>query len=134
MTAKEAIDKALPLARAIQSYWDAELPKRHPRYPLMESEDAEDGPPPPETQELRDLLESLPDETLYKLGLVMFLGRRAIRPNKLESGYQELLEQHDRSFLIERILGDYHLAEYLEDGLERLTVDIDRFHPVPAGV
>ena len=137
MTAMEAVEKALPLARAIQTYWDVELPKRHPRYPYMESPDADDGPPPPETQELRELLESLSDETLYKVGLVMFLGRRSIRPENLAAGHQELVEEYERDFLSEWILSDYHLAEYLEDALEMLTargVDLDRLDLTPVGV
>jgi len=134
MTVKAALSKIIPLARAIQDYWDAELPKRHPKYPLVDPPDAGDGPPPPETEQLQLFLEQLPEETLYKLAMVMDYWRN--RSLDLEESYRDIRGEYDAPFLIARMLDNYHLYEELEYGLEILSekhIDLDQFDFISAG-
>ena len=74
MNLSESANKVIRLASRVRDYYAAELPKRHPHYPLV-GPDEESAPPPPEETELRDFLASLPDETIYQLTLLMYLGR-----------------------------------------------------------
>jgi hypothetical protein len=67
MKFSETVNRVIGLATKIREYWDRELPKRHPNYPILNSPDDDDGPPPPEEAELREFLESLPSEDVYKL-------------------------------------------------------------------
>src|SRR5207245_2106934 len=89
MTVRTAANKVVPLARAIQDYWETELPKRHPNYPIVDP-NADSGPPPPEEQQLRQLLGQLPEETVYKLALLMFLGRGDFDMSDLAGEYRAL--------------------------------------------
>lgn len=135
MTVATAVTKTIPLARAIQDYWEAELPKRHPRYPLVDP-NADDGPPPPETQQLRQLLEQLPEETLYKLGLIVSPGRARYDTTRLESRYHELHDEYDVSSLIAWMLDNIHLADDLEYEMEILSdkgIDLDKLDLTLAG-
>lgn len=83
--------EAIALATAIRSYWDTELPKRHPNYPVV-SPGEDSGPPPPEERQLRNLLLSLSEEDIYKVLLLMSLGRGDVGPADL-AGHFELLKK-----------------------------------------
>ena len=136
MTITTATERILPLARAIQEYWEAELPKRHPKYPLVDP-NADDGPPPPETEQLRQLLEQLPENTLYKLEFILSPGRARFDKSRLESRYQELRDEYDAPFLIVHMLDNVHLADELEYGMETLNergIGLDQLDLIPAGV
>lgn len=124
-TAKRVID----LATTIRRYWDAELPKRHPSYPLVKAGE-DSGPPPPEEAELRGLLQSLPSEDLYKLLALMYLGRGDFNATGFESMVHELRGPFpDRDRVIRQMMSKGPLAEYLADGLHELAdhgLDIDK--------
>lgn len=77
MNLSEAVNKVIDLSSKIRDYYDAELPKRYPNYPLVELADLEtdDDFPPPEEIELKEFLATLPEETIYLLLLIMRLGR-----------------------------------------------------------
>src|SRR5439155_17802771 len=79
---------------AVRTYWENELPKRHRDYPLVHpGEDS--GPPPPEQETLRDLLARLPEEMIYKLALIVDVGRGVCNPSDLATAYQEVEESYD---------------------------------------
>lgn len=116
-TIKEVID----LANAIQTYWDSELPKHHPQYPIIHL-DEDSGPPPPEEQELNDFLANLPDDVVYKLLLIMYLGRGDFGTDDLAGSYETLKRtfgnpDHAASQMMEKA----PLAYYLSDGLAELN-------------
>src|SRR5947209_17797467 len=91
MKLSETAKEVIALAEAIRNYWDAELPKRHPHYPFVHpGEDS--GPPPPEEKRLRDLLASLPDDDVYKLALIMHLGRGDFGTEDLVGNFEALKE------------------------------------------
>jgi hypothetical protein len=130
-TAAEVID----LAEAIRSYWNTELPKRHPHYPMI-SPGEDSGPPPPEKQELKNLLASLPEDEIYKLILLMYLGRGDFVIDDLAEQYETLRNRFakpDRA--IAQLMEKAPLADYLTAGLDELKksgIDVDQlaFAPV----
>ena len=135
MTIATAVSKVMPLAMAIQNYWEKELPRRHPNYPLVDP-NVDDGPPPPETQLLREFLERLPEETLYRLGLIISPGRARFDTSRLESRYHELRDEYDVSSCIAWVLDNIHLADDLEYGMEILSekgIDLDKLDLTLAG-
>src|SRR5688500_9727483 len=74
MPFSDTVKRVMDLAGAIQEFWDVELRKWHPKYPIVGDEGQYTGPPPPEEAELRDLLRSLPPADLYKLMALAELG------------------------------------------------------------
>ncbi len=129
MKLSEAVGKVIDLARKIREYYAAELPKRHPNYPLVGA-DEESAPPPPEETELRQFLAGLLDETVYQLALIMYLGRGDFTVDELAACYDDLKRtfvhpEHAASQMIDKA----PLADYLVDGLEELRkhgIDVDK--------
>jgi hypothetical protein len=128
MTFSATVKRVIDLATAIRDYWEHELPKRHPDYPIIKAGE-DDGPPPPEEEELRDLLLGLPRSDLYKLLSLMYFGRGDFDAIGLESTAQDLARAYpDRERVIRQVMAKGPLADYLEDGLGKLAVlgiDVD---------
>ena len=74
MKLSDTIKKVIALAEVIHDYWERELPKRYRDYPFVH-EGETDGPPPPEQKKLERLLARLPEEVVYQLVLIMYIGR-----------------------------------------------------------
>ena len=66
MNLSEATNRVIDLADKVREYYDRELPKWHPNYPVAYP-DEKDPPPPPEEKELRDFLVSLPEDMIHQL-------------------------------------------------------------------
>lgn len=130
MKLSEAAGKVIALAEAIRTYWDRELPKRHPRYPLVQpGEDS--GPPPPEEAELANFVARLPADDLYKLSLIMHLGRGDIGVDHLADHYRELRSTLRKPEAASQIVGNAPVGEYLADGLAELNrsgIDLDHLN------
>src|SRR5947209_17259771 len=95
MKLSETAKEVIALAEAIRNYWDAELPKRHPDYPFVHpGEDS--GPPPPEEKKLKGLLARLPADMVYKLALIMHLGRGDFGTDDLAAHYQALKRRYGK--------------------------------------
>lgn len=129
MKLSAAVTKVTNLAEAIRTYWERELPKRHPNYPIVEpGEDS--GPPPPEAKKLRQLLTSLPDEDLYKLALVTYLGRGDFDTSDLAGAYHGLRDNFgDPADIVAQIMETAPLADYLTEGMAILkarNMDLDK--------
>ena len=128
MTFSEAAAEVIRLADARRAYWNTELPKYHPDYPLVRAKDRR-PPPPPEDGQLRLLLTTLPADVVYKLILTMYLGRGDFGTPELAEEYAEM----KRAFPEPRIAasqmsGKVPLGDYLRDGLVRLGkagIDLD---------
>jgi hypothetical protein len=120
MKLSEAAQRVITLAREVRRYYNTELPKWYPDYPVIST--AQKGPPPPkEERELRNLLRSLPSETIYRLTLVMYLGRGDFGTDDLPGNYEALRQTFGKpegaaSQMMEKV----PLAEYLSDGLSEL--------------
>ncbi len=128
MKLSETAEQVIRLGEAIRNYWDAELPKRHRDYPFVHpGEDS--GPPPPEEKELNDLLSSLPDDELYKLLLIMHLGRGDFGMDDLQAHYEALKERWETpEWAAAMMTQKPSLPYYLTDGLAKLKksgIDID---------
>jgi hypothetical protein len=138
MKLSEAAKEAIALADAIRNYWDTELPKRHPHYPLIHAGE-NSGPPPPEEKKLRDLFASLPEDAIYKLVLIMYLGRGDFGTDHLAEHYQALKETFEKpDWAASQMLHKRPFADYLTDGLAELKksgIDVDQltFAPVNSG-
>ncbi|HVA48340.1 MAG TPA: DUF3775 domain-containing protein [Pirellulales bacterium] len=128
MQLSETVAKVIALATAIDDYWDIELPKRHANYPLV-SPGEDSGPPPPEEQELSDLLTGLPEDQLYKLVLLAHLGRGGFGTDDLPGHYEDMVERFPTTEeAVAQMLGMGGLGDYLVDGqakLEKSGTDID---------
>lgn len=128
MKLSETATKVIALAEAIRNYWDTELPKRHPDYPFVHpGEDS--GPPPPEEKKLKALLARLPGDMVYKLALIMHLGRGEFGTDNLASHYQVLKRTYGKPGSAAAQLAEKaSLAEDLTDGLAELKkagIDMD---------
>ena len=132
MKLSQVLPEVIRLSQAISDYWETELPKRHPNYPLVyPGEDS--GPPPPEEKTLRDLLDGLPEDALYKIALIMHLGFRALRNGQAclgipegEGGVRAAGSRRLPDWQRRRSLGDE-----LSDGLEILGkagIDVDKMN------
>jgi hypothetical protein len=128
MKLSEAIKKILPIADAIRIYWDTELPKYYPNYPFANPGE-EDPPPPPEEKKLKQLLARLSDHDIYKLALIVFLGKWGFDRFDLAGRYQMVMERNeDREWAVGGLLNDIDLADHLREGLEELNkkgLDVD---------
>ena len=131
MKLSQVLPEVIRLSQAISDYWETELPKRHPHYPL-EYPGEDSGPPPPEEKTLRDLLDGLPEDALYKIALVMYLGCRHFGTDKLASEYQRLKEEFGpREEAVAVLAAMASLGDDLSDGLEELRkagIDVDKMN------
>jgi hypothetical protein len=134
MNFSEVVHKVIDLSGKIRDYYDTEMPKRFPNYPLINSaagESEEDVPPPPEEKELSDFLASLPEETIYQLYLLMHLGRWEFSANDLAENYERLKKMVEtaENAVFEMTAFDTTLGGNLLDGLEELRqhkINIDK--------
>jgi hypothetical protein len=129
MTLLEAAHKVIALAREVRDYYAAELPKRHRHYPLVDL-DEESPPAPSAERELRAFLSSLPEETVYQLILIMYLGRGDFGVDDLAGYYKALNGTFgDREHAVSQMTDKAPLADYLSDGLEELRkhrIDVNK--------
>jgi hypothetical protein len=128
MNLSEAVNRVIDLAGKVRDYYEAELPKRHPNYPLVGPDD-ETTPPPPEEKELDDFLASLSDELIYQLILLMYLGRGGVSADDLAGFYEDLKGTSSDPQAAASLLNRAVLAEELSDGLEELrkhNINVDK--------
>ena len=120
MTLSKAAERVIALARKVRAYYDAELPKWYPDYPFISP--GQEGPPPPkEERELRNFPRSLPPETIYRLMLVMDLGREDFGADDLSGSYPALKQRFGKpEMAIAQMMAEAPLAAYLSDGLSEL--------------
>jgi hypothetical protein len=120
MRLSEAVNRVIDLARKVREYYATELPKRHPNYPLV-GPDEESAPPPPEEKELRKFLSTLSDEMIYRLILIMYLGREDFGVDDLARQYETLRSGFsDSEYAVTQMMNAAPLADQLLDGLDEL--------------
>jgi hypothetical protein len=128
MTRTEAIQELIRLGELSRAYWNTELHRRHPKYPIIQhGEDS--GPPPPEDKQIHDLLNALPERDLYILLTLMYLGRGDFDLDHLALGYRKMKDAFPkRELAIDQMTGRTVLSEYLMDALEEIRqghIDLD---------
>jgi hypothetical protein len=129
MKLSEAAAEVVKLANTVREYWERELPKRHPDYPVMKPGE-KPLPPPPEEKRLADVLEKLPDDLVFQLGLITYLGRGDFDVSDLAANYESLKENFESpNALASQLTDKAPLGEYLENGLSELKrhgIDVDK--------
>ena len=137
MTFSETAAEVIRLAAARRAYWNAELPKHHPDYPIIRPGERRPSPPPEEAQ-LTGLLASLPPEVIYKLILTMCLGRGDFDTTALGDEYGAMKTTFPEPKIAAVLMnGKVPLDAYLRDGLDRLEqagIDLDATSLEPCGV
>jgi|HubBroStandDraft_6_1064221.scaffolds.fasta_scaffold18189_4 hypothetical protein len=120
--------RVITLAGQVQDYWNTELPKRHPSYPIISPEE-DSGPPPPQQAKLKELLASLSIEEIQKLIFLMYLGRGDFGTNDLATHYEAVKKRFRKpEQAISQMTGKVPLADYLADGMAELSkhgLDVD---------
>ena len=128
MKLSEAIREVIRLGDASRAYWDRELPKHHPHYPVIRAGE-ESAVPPPEDAQIQALLKSLPEDQLYALLLLTYVGRGDFSADHLLPAYQTMKETFpSRDLAIAQMSGQMTLAEYLTDAMEEIQkrhIDLD---------
>lgn len=128
MKLSEVTRQVIRLGDASRAYWDRELPKHHPHYPVIRAGE-HSAPPPPEDAQIEALLKSLPEDQLYALMLLTFLGRGDFSADHLAPAYQAMKEAlPTRELAIAQLTGQNTLAEYLTDAMEEIQkrhIDLD---------
>jgi hypothetical protein len=135
MKLSQAAKKTISLAAKIHAYYETELPKWFPQYPIITSEE-EGPPPPPEEKALRKFLLELPADLLYQLILIIYLGREEFGVDRLADTYAALKQSTaEPKWAVTEMVETASLADYLSDGLERLQahgIDVDHL-PLQGG-
>lgn len=134
MKVSEAANRVIDLSCRIREYYETELPKRFPNYPLLDREedlDIEEQMAPPEKQELRDFLETLSEETLFQLMLIRHLGRGEFGVENLAEDYEKLKKKLENvEYAIFRMMVfNATIGGELRDGLDQLrkhNIDVDK--------
>ena len=128
MKLSDAATRVSDLGSKIYDYYTSELPKYYRNYPLV-SPGEEGAPPPPEENELRQFLETLPADMVYRLALIMYLGREDFRTDDLADKYENAESTFgDSEYLRSVMVAHSPLVSYLSDGLEELHkhgIDVD---------
>jgi hypothetical protein len=120
MKLSEVVRQVIRLGDVSRAYWDRELPKHHPHYPMIRAGE-DSGPPPPEDAQIEALLKSLPEDQLYTLILLMYVGRGDFSADHLLPAYQAMKETFPtKDLAIAQMTGKRTLAEYLTDALEEI--------------
>lgn len=129
MNVSEAANRVIDLSRKIRDYYETELPKRHPNYPLV-GPGEETAPPPPEEKKLSDFLATLSDDTIYQLILIAEIGRGDFGTEDLAVNYESLKGMFgDSEQAVSEMMDIAPLADYLLDGLEELrkhNINVDK--------
>src|SRR5437016_5874035 len=129
MKLSEVVRELIRLGDKSRAYWDRELPKHHPHYPVIRAGE-NSAPPPPEDAQIEALLKRLPEDQLYALILLTYVGRGDFSADHLLPAYQTMKEIFpSRDLAIAQMTGMKTLAEYLTDALEEIQkrhIDLDR--------
>ena len=120
MKLSEVVRELIRLGDASRAYWDTELPKHHPHYPVILAEERS-APPPPEDAQIQALLNSLPEDQLYAVALLTYLGRGDFTADHLIRAYQTIKEiLPSMELAISQITGQKALGEYLTDAMAEI--------------
>src|SRR5262249_44240776 len=120
MKVSEIVREVIRLGDASRAYWDRELPRHHPHYPVIRAGEAP-APSPPEDTQIQKLLESLPENQLYALILLTYVGRGDFSADHIQAEYPTIRENFpSKEMAIAQLTGKTTLSEYLTDALEEM--------------
>lgn len=127
MRLSEVVAKVIRLGEASQAYWDAELPRHHPDYPFVR-EGEESPPAPPEDAEIESLLTGLPEDQLYAVLFLTYLGRGDFGLDHLPNAIRVARARFPAKELAIGQVVAKPVAEYLIDAMEKTLkhgIDVD---------
>ncbi len=129
MRLSEVVREIIRLGDASRAYWDRELPKHHPHYPVIRAGE-DSAPPSPEDAQIQALLKSLPEDQLYDVLLLTYVGRGDFSADNLPAARQNVKEIFpSRDLAIAQLTGSKTLlGEYLTDAMEEIQkrgIDLD---------
>lgn len=128
MKLSEVVREIIRLGDASRAYWDRELPKHHPHYPVILADESS-APPPPEDAQIQALLKSLPEDQLYTVTLLTYMGRGDFTADRLKSAYRTIKEiLPSKELAIAQITEQKTLGEYLTDAIAEIQkhhIDLD---------
>lgn len=105
------------------------MPKHHPHYPVIHAGEVP-APPPPEDARIEALLKSLPEDQLYALLVLTYVGRGDFSADHLLPAYHTTKEAFpSKELAIAQMTGTSTLAEYLTDAIEEIQkrhIDLDQ--------
>jgi hypothetical protein len=120
MKLSEVVREVIRLGDASRAYWDRELPKHHPHYPVILAEERS-APPPPEDAQIQVLLNSLPEDQLYAVTLLTYVGRGDFTVDRLIPAYRTVKDiLPSKELAIAQITGQKTLGEYLTDAMAEI--------------
>jgi hypothetical protein len=130
MNLSDAVNRVIELSDKVHDYYETELRKRYPSYPLVDLDEG-NVPPPHEEQELRDFLSSLSDELIYQLTLIRDLHRGVVGRDDLAEAYETSKEMiGDRENAISELMYSVTaLADELSHALEEFReykINVDK--------
>jgi hypothetical protein len=124
----DVVAEVLRLATAIRKYWAAELPRVHPDYPMIRPNDPVEKPPKEEKQ-LNSYLKDQSADNVYRLALIMYLGRGDFDVDDLAGQYEKLKDNFENpEAVIVQMTEKAPLADYIMEGvgeLKRNRLDIN---------
>jgi Protein of unknown function (DUF3775) len=136
MKLSEVVREVIRLGDASRAYWDIELPRHHRHYPVILAEERP-APPPPEDAQIQALLNSLPEEQLYAVALLTYVGRGDFAVDRLIPAYRTIKEiLPSKELAIAQITAQKTLGEYLTDAMaeiQRRHINLDSL-PFPSAV
>jgi hypothetical protein len=128
MQLSEAVREIIRLGTASREYWDRELPKRHPHYPVIRAGEGS-TPPPPEDAQIQTILKGLRDDQIYALVLLLYLGRGDFSADHLHAAFETAKDAFpSKEIAIAQLSEEKTLAEYLEDAMQEIQkrhIDVD---------
>jgi hypothetical protein len=79
------------------------------------------APPPPEDAQIQAFLKNLPEDQLYAVALLTYVGRGDFTVDRLVPAYQTIQEMlPSREVAIAPIMGQKTLGEYLADAMTEI--------------
>lgn len=118
MKPTEVLPKIIRLGEASQEYWDGELPKHHPNYPLIDDSSETSPRRPPMDDEIESILSKLPEDQLYAVASLMYLGRGDFGSDRFSETCHEVRGKFPSTSVAIRHIMAKPLAEYLADAME----------------
>lgn len=133
MQLSHAVNKVIDLAHIVREHYAMKFPKGQKSASSV-AVAKENIPAPPEENELREFLSGLAPEMIFRIMLIMCLGRGDFAATNLVGFYQTTLRSWGTpQAAIEQIMEKSWLPAYLVDGLEELRIhlfDVDNL-PLP---
>jgi hypothetical protein len=106
MKLSAVVQKVIRLGDASRAYWDRELPRHHPHYPVIGAGE-KSAPAPSEDVKIKALLTRLPESQMYTLMLLAYVGRGDFRLGNLLPARQRIRQTFPtRDLAIAQLTGE----------------------------